>query len=98
MPASWPTPTTTFSPVTGKRLRKCRLDLYEQCSLHWASNACSSTTLGSRPRATRIRSISSGRRLTADTTALGERGARGDLHALLDALIGGQHRRADSRL
>src|SRR5438128_6022591 len=50
MPASSPGPRMTSGLSVGKRARNARELLYEQCSLHCASNACNSTSVGSRSR------------------------------------------------
>src|ERR1044072_5727677 len=71
--AAWPSPmsiTPAFSPgpqithgaAVGSFLRWTRDDLYEQCSDHMTEKMPSSVRLGSRPRAWRTRSYSSGER------------------------------------
>src|SRR6478752_5080096 len=49
-PAFSPGPTSTPSPVDGRRLRWIRELLYEQCSDHMTEYIDSSRRLGSRPR------------------------------------------------
>src|SRR6478735_278574 len=59
-PAFSPGPWITTGPVVGSFFRWIRLDLYEQCSDHITEKMPSSVRLGSRPRAARTRSYSSG--------------------------------------
>src|SRR5207302_9944091 len=66
-PAFSPGPCRTRGPFVGKPLRKRRLDLYEQCSLHIAEKMSNSTRLGSRPSTLRRRAYSSCERPCAAT-------------------------------
>src|SRR5688572_8174728 len=63
-PAPSPGPTSTCSPVCGRRFRWMRDDLYEQCSDHITSNMATSSRLGSRPRMRRMSSSSPSVRAT----------------------------------
>ena len=54
----------TVGPSIGSLRRWRRLDLYEQCSLHCASNAYSSVSVGSRPKCATIARSSSGESAT----------------------------------
>src|SRR5256714_367825 len=69
-PAFSPGGTTTRSPVTGRRLRCTREDLYEQCSDHITEKTPSSTNVGSRPKSLTMRAYSSCVRLCAATTSV----------------------------
>src|SRR3954470_22841322 len=61
-PAFSPGPQITHGALVGSFLRCTRDDLYEQCSDHMTEKMPSSVRFGSRPRAWRTRSYSSGER------------------------------------